>query len=47
MTLNQRTLARAREIAAPARPLANAQRDRLARCPSERHDGTDSDEGTE
>jgi len=45
MTLNQRALARAREIAAPARPFANAQRDGLAlrhehAGPAPRGDGT-------
>ena len=47
MTLNQRALARARQIAASPRPLADAQRDSLARCPGQGHDGTGSDEGTQ
>jgi len=46
MTLNQRALACAGEIAASARPPAGAQRDSLDRCPGQGHDGTGHDEGT-
>jgi hypothetical protein len=47
MILNQRALARAREIAASPRPPADPQRDSLARRPGQGHDGTGSDGGTQ